>query len=223
MKGLPPSAGVPWFGPQLLLLNRWSGGVGFKIIPRSNGHFMESSHSRRSEVTAKGSAAGEESVEARTGAASMSFLVFTIGPWRLAVDLERVERTIPIMEAVPLPGAPQAIAGAIRLNDGMVPVADLRGLLGLSLKKVQGDDALILLSTAVRRLAFWVDGVEGVKSFPADRLLQARPLLGDNRYISRMASGKEGVILIHDPEALLSAKEEAALAEAVKKLQEQED
>lgn len=147
---------------------------------------------------------------------SEAFLVFGVGPWKLALPLERVLRVLPVMETLPLPGVPPVIAGVIRLDDTPVPVVDLRVALGAPVKRVEAADVLLLTSTPVRDVALWVDGVEGVSRFGRDALLQAAPLFGENRLIRNLASRKDDLILIYNLEEILVPEEEDALAEALR-------
>lgn len=113
------------------------------------------------------------------------------------------------------------IAGIIRIDGAPVPVADLREVLGAPLRKVRPEDVLILVTTPGREIALWVDQVEGMISIAPEDLLQARPLIGENRVIREVASRAGDLILIHNLEEMLSAGDDAALASALAALVEQ--
>lgn len=149
------------------------------------------------------------------------FLLFQVNGWRLALPLDHVRRVLPVVEAMPLPGAPPLVAGIIHVDGAPVPVADLREVLGAPLRKVQAKDVLILTTTPTRQIALWVDDVEGMISLARENLLQARPLLGENRVIRRVASQAGDLILIYDLEEMLSCDEDSLLADALAALAEQ--
>lgn len=148
-------------------------------------------------------------------------LVFQVGRWSLALLLDQVLKVLPVMEAIPLPGAPRSIAGVIRLDRIPIPVVDMRVVLGSMLKEVETTDVLILASTPVRQVALWVDEVKGMMSFSPDDLAEAEPLLGENRLIRRISSQSDGLIFIFNLETMLTPEGEAALADALQSMKEQ--
>lgn len=150
------------------------------------------------------------------------FLVFQVGAWKLALPFSEIERVLPVMEAVPLPGAPAVVAGVIRLKDRPIPVMDLRRHLGASLKKVELTDALLLVTTPIRQVALWVDQVEGLLSIAHEELVQANPLFGENRVVHEVSARKTGLILIYNLEEILSEQDETALAASLRILEEKD-
>ncbi|MCX7828224.1 MAG: chemotaxis protein CheW [Thermanaerothrix sp.] len=79
----------------------------------------------------------------------------------LALPLEQVVRAVPAALLTPSTGE-GPVAGMLNLSGEMVPVLDLRGILGVPRKDMATSDAIVLARSGDDVLGIWVDEVLGV-------------------------------------------------------------
>jgi purine-binding chemotaxis protein CheW len=144
------------------------------------------------------------------GAQGRSELIaFVVDGRRWALPLATVVRAVPMVAVTPLPDAPEAVMGALNLHGELVPVFDLRARAGLPAREPGPGDHLLLARTG-RLIALPVDEVLGVLALPVEALPEAGP--------GGVAVLPDGLVVVGDLDAFLSAEEEArldlALAEA---------
>jgi purine-binding chemotaxis protein CheW len=142
-------------------------------------------------------------------------VAFSVRGRRCALPLASVEQIHPLVRVVPVPHAPPVLAGLIDVHGAPVPVFDLSrrmdgaaGDYGLSAK-------LVLGRTTRRPFAILANAVEGVVQVPAESIAAMTVLVPGAGQVPDVATGADGLIFIHDPEALLTAAEEADLAAAL--------
>jgi hypothetical protein len=89
-------------------------------------------------------------------------LAWLLDDRRFTLPVSAVERVLPAVAIHALPDAPPAIAGAIDVQGECVPVLDMRRHLQLPAHDIALTDRLLLAATPRRRLAFFVDAVDGI-------------------------------------------------------------
>lgn len=119
---------------------------------------------------------------------------------RVAFPLDQVERIIRAVAIAPVPGATRCLHGVIDVAGDMLPVYDLRRLLGLRGGPLRPQDRIVL--TRAPRCGLVVDGVAGTVEPEAVQLsddfaLRAAGLRGVTR-------GRDGLLLVHDLRRLLA-------------------
>jgi len=139
-------------------------------------------------------------------------LVFTVGPWTLALPLASVIRAELAVEITDLPGAPPFVQGIMNLAGSVLPVIAMRERLSTKRRSVAISDRIIVVETGIRRIALLVDAVVGLKQLPQDvpdsgSAAVSRPAAG----ITECVVDGTRTILIYDPEALLSDSEDSEL------------
>jgi purine-binding chemotaxis protein CheW len=70
---------------------------------------------------------------APTGKSPSRICIFTIEDCQYAVDLHHIREVLPITSITPIPGMPPIIIGMTNVRGSVVPIVDLRMLLGLGL------------------------------------------------------------------------------------------
>jgi len=126
-------------------------------------------------------------------------VVWTLDERRYGLRVAAVERVLPAMAITPLPGAPPIVCGSVNLQGRIVAVVNMRRRLKLPERDPIPSDRLLLASTPRRRLAFFVDGVQGVVDYPAVGIVE----LADD------------LLLIDDLDHLLSLDDEQGLERAL--------
>ena len=145
----------------------------------------------------------------------LAVVVFAVDGASCAVPLEATERALHMVAVSPLPGAPTILAGVINLHGSVVPVVDLRRRLGLAPRPYGLRAHLLLVTSPRRRLALSADQVLGVRTIPEDSVLPSRLVAPGLGALAGIAALPDGLLFIHDLEAVLSDEDEACLERAL--------
>ncbi|MBI5486046.1 MAG: chemotaxis protein CheW [Deltaproteobacteria bacterium] len=137
----------------------------------------------------------------------VALVVFRLGQVRYALHLESVERVLPAVEATPLPGAPEIVAGAINVAGRVLAVLDIRRRFGHPARAIEVDDHLILARTAKRSVILPVDAVADVVQVDAGQITAAERVVPGLEYVEGLARLPDGLVLIHDLDRFLSLDE----------------
>lgn len=146
---------------------------------------------------------------------SAKIIVFALDELQCGIALEAVDRVVRMVEITPLPGVSPVVLGVINVQGEIVPVLDLRQRFGLPRRPVELSDQLIIARGAGRALALTADTVREVRECPGNSRTDADAILPDLPYLTGVVKQADGLILIHDPERLLSPGEIEAVQEAV--------
>ncbi len=139
----------------------------------------------------------------------------TLDGQRYALPLAQVERVIRAVEIIPLPKAPEIIAGVINVRGQVIPVVNIRIRFRLSDREILLSDQFIIAHTSRRPVALAVDGTDGVIELPEHRVVRAEKILPGMEYVEGVAKLDDGMILIHDLDKFLSLQEEKTLERAL--------
>ena len=134
-------------------------------------------------------------------------VVWTLDEHRYGLGVAAVERVFPAVAIDPLPRAPHLVCGSVNLRGQVVAVVNMRRCLKLPEREPVPSDRLLLAITPRRRLAFFVDAVDGVEEYPG---LEQQGTPGAAR-TTGMVELADGLMLIDDLEDLLSLADDACL------------
>lgn len=138
-------------------------------------------------------------------------VVFTLDQQRFSVPLNSVERIISVVEVTPIPQAPVIVLGIINFHGMIVPVYNLRTLLGLPAREVQISDQFIIAQTPDQMVALHVDEVIGVEE--AETIAVAVPA---PEFVGGIARNQGTLVFICDIQRFLSGEEQATLNASIK-------
>lgn len=138
---------------------------------------------------------------------AVQVVVFVLDGVRLALPLSAVERVVRAVEVTPLPQAPPTTLGVINVHGQVVPVVDLRKLLGLRSRDVEPSDYLVIARISSRTMALLVDDVQSVMEFPGQDFAAAEPGFPRLGAVQGVLKADSGVIPICDIERFLSLEE----------------
>lgn len=145
-------------------------------------------------------------------------VIFTLDEQRYGIPLGVVERVVRMVEITPLPAGPDFISGVINVQGEIMPVLDLRRRFGLPGRPVELCDQLIIARCAKRSFALMTDTACEVRECTEQMLTASSEILPELPYLAGVAKLPDGLILLSDPEALLSPHE----AEAIDAIMEKE-
>jgi purine-binding chemotaxis protein CheW len=143
------------------------------------------------------------------------YLLFMVGGSRCALSLAGVERIEAAVAPSLLPQAPAIVRGVVNWHGELIPLLELRQRFGLAARAIELSDRMVITNTATRRLALLVDSVAGVECCPAADIVAPGEVVPGLEHLRGIARLPDGVLVIHDVEALLAAPEEQALAAAL--------
>lgn len=143
-----------------------------------------------------------------------NLLIFHLDSVRYAISLSGVERVTHAVEVTHLPSLTGNISGIINIHGLIVPVINTRRMMGLPERKMTPDDIFIIAHTTWRTVALIADTVEQAVLMPEDRITTTDRLLPEFNSLTGIARLENGIILIHDLEACISA-EEARIIDSV--------
>jgi chemotaxis signal transduction protein len=147
------------------------------------------------------------------GEDTVPLVSFSVDNHLMAVYLPAVLEVIRMVELSPLPGTGPAVAGLLNLRSLIVPVVDLRRVLGLPPRIWGLDTHIIITEYEQHRLGLIVDTVLDVVSAQRGALLEpdrAMPWVHHLLFVTR--SNDDRPLLVLDHSCLLSAEDEAAVA-----------
>mgnify|MGYP006174018831 CR=1 FL=1 len=141
----------------------------------------------------------------------MHVLAFSVENQRYAVDLTSVCKVLPAVAISPLPDSPAFVAGLVNVHGKLLPVANLRCKFNLPLVDLALQHRFLWVQTAERDWLLWVDSVDGVQWCPPEQQTPAAELPQPSTQLSAMVALADGVMLIQDLTALLTAAEQEVL------------
>ncbi len=147
-------------------------------------------------------------------------IVFRIDKQQFALYLPIIERIVRIVEISPLPKAPDYIMGVIDYKGILIPVVNVRNMFGMPEKEVDLNDQLIIANTSTRTLALWVDKVLDVIEQDEKEISKAEKFFVGAEFIKGIFKFEDGMVLIHDLDQFLTAKEISLLKAALNKEKE---
>ena len=148
-------------------------------------------------------------------ASASQLVVFLLDARRHALALPSVERVLPMVAVAPLPEAPPVASGVINVGGTIVPVFDLRVRFALPRPGYGLSAQLLLVRTPRRQVALATDRVLGVIDVGADSMTSVDTTVPGTRGLAGIVALADGLVFIHDLDALLSLDEEQRLDRAI--------
>jgi len=142
-------------------------------------------------------------------------LVFSLDERLFALPLSNVVQVLRAVEVTPLPQAPAVICGVVNVRGEVIPVVNLRQRLGLPEKALALGDQLLVAQGRRRRLGLLVDGSVGVSECRAPDFMPIEALIPGTSCLAGILKSAQGMILVHDLDALLSLDEADTLNDAM--------
>lgn len=146
---------------------------------------------------------------------SNQLVVFTLDDRRYGLPLSSVDRVIRAVEIIPLPKAPEIIAGVINVRGRVVPVVNIRKRFRLPAREIALSDQFVIAHTTRRPVGLVADAVADVIEHPGQDVVGAGNILPGLEYVEGVVKLRDGLVLIHDLDKFLSLEEDASLSAAM--------
>jgi purine-binding chemotaxis protein CheW len=148
-------------------------------------------------------------------ASQHQLLLFEIDDQRFALRAEAVVEVVRAVEITPLAGAPGVVLGIIDLRGQIVPVFDLRKRFGRAQREVDPADHFIIARAARRTVALHVDHARDLIDVDASAIAPLANTVHAAPHVAGVATLADGLAVIQDLDAFLSAVEADSLDAAL--------
>ena len=133
------------------------------------------------------------------------YLEFVIEEESYWAALHAVSKVIRCVQLINYPGDNDNLVGLVNINGQIVPVVNIRKLLGLSSRDMELNDRIIVLESGLYRIAFMADRIETVIHLPVDKKYEAEQIFpGTEHYIQSIGRFNDKPIKICNVDALLT-------------------
>ncbi len=131
------------------------------------------------------------------------FLAFQVAHQRFALPLKQVQRVLRRVALIPVPEAPQVIAGLINIHGKVMPVISLKVRLGLGNPcAADVNDRIVLIKTGDRTLGLIVEKVEEVLAVTEDQIEPPRGSLVKSHLLQSLIRKADDIYLVLSADAL---------------------
>lgn len=130
-------------------------------------------------------------------------LIWMIEDQRYAVHLASVDSILLACALTHLPNAPDYVCGAINVHGQVLPVLNMRQLLGLPKKELEMQDHFILVHVHQRQMALLVDQVKEVKFYSTHEFIPAQEILPNVEAVEHVLKDDGQIILLYHLERLI--------------------
>lgn len=144
------------------------------------------------------------------------YVVFSLAEELYGLPIERVEQILTDQATIRIPRTPKMLKGIFELRGETIAAVDLRERFEFDPREEPGN--MVIASTQVGRVAFRVDGVDGIYDFEECERESNPALAGhpSDQFMSGVGKRDGKLVLLLDPEKLLPQNLEKSVAKASK-------
>jgi purine-binding chemotaxis protein CheW len=142
-----------------------------------------------------------------------TLVTFRVENSRIAFPVNLVQRVIWALRITPVPGQNRKFKGVINVEEEVIPIIDLRHILGMRECDLEVDDDIVIVDTSFGQLGMIADRVEGVEHYLESQLSPAGEQL--ESLASSVLRLDDGLVVIIDPSKLISEDDLPALRKLV--------
>jgi purine-binding chemotaxis protein CheW len=146
-------------------------------------------------------------------------ILFSLEGQRYGVPLAAVAQVVRMVAITPLPAGPDFIQGVINVAGEIMPVVNLRQRFGLTERAVELGDQLIIIRSCGRSFALMTDLACTVAACTEQVRTGAEDIISGLPFLAGVARLPDGLILLQDPQLLLSPGESHSLDEIINREQ----
>lgn len=155
-----------------------------------------------------GAAIEQKQTEEDSTTEDEQFVTFAMGREDYAFEVETVREIMRVSTITDIPNVPPHVKGLITVRDSVMPVFDLRALLGLQTESSSENERILIVETGGFTLGLIVDRVKEVRRFAAD-LIQIPPDSGDVQELKgivKVDNGKKLIMILNQDKILTEAE-----------------
>lgn len=124
------------------------------------------------------------------------FVAFWLDEQLYGFSIDQVREILQMVEITPIPDAPAHVRGAINVRGTVVPILDLRMLLGLQERPFDASTPIVLVEGGERLVGVGVDDVADVLQVSAE---QCDAASGEYPMMAQVCRLDERMLLVLDP------------------------
>lgn len=143
----------------------------------------------------------------------LQLVTFSLGSEIYAFEIETVREIMRVSAISEVPNAPEHIKGLITVRENVMPVLDLRTLLGVSVSDDEENERILIIEIGGFAMGLIVDRVREVRRYPRN-IIQDPPGRGENRELKGIVKANEGkqLIMILNQDMLLSGDQNVSVS-----------
>jgi len=128
------------------------------------------------------------------------FVAFKIGSEEFCIDISRVREIKEMMPITNVPQAPDDVEGIVNLRGQVIPIINLKKVLGYYDDSDLNDKKIILVETDSEVVGFIVDDVSDVVSLSEEQIESVPSVISSHRghYLRGIAKKDERLFLVFD-------------------------
>jgi purine-binding chemotaxis protein CheW len=137
---------------------------------------------------------------------SSQYVGFQIADQQYAFRIEQIQEIVILDQVTQTPQVADYVEGVSNLRGAIIPIINVRKLLGLEPKPTDSETRTIVVNVGERTMGCTVDSVSHVMRIPRN-LVQPAPetvTAGAGSYISGFAKSESGLVILLDIEQLLN-------------------
>ncbi|MBL9042389.1 MAG: purine-binding chemotaxis protein CheW [Myxococcales bacterium] len=142
-------------------------------------------------------------------------LIFEQSGQKYAVRSAVVREVLRAFSAVTLPKAPPIVEGILNVRGEIIPLLNMRRRFGLPELPPSVTDHFVIAWEGTRWVALRVDRVLNLERLPVKKTSDAGKYISSAELVDGVATGQDGMILIHDLGRFLGSAEKQALTQAL--------
>lgn len=151
----------------------------------------------------------------------MKILTFTLDESKYGILTEAVSEIVRSVSLVNLPGTPDVVEGVFSLRGRTVPVVNVRKRFGVSSRPLSPDDHFILVHLHGNLVGLHVDNAEDIIDLTEDKIESLKKTVAESEGVKGVVAAEEGMLVIYDVDAFLTASEVEAVAKTIQANEEQ--
>lgn len=137
------------------------------------------------------------------GSACVHALLFSVGDQRFALSLEQVQEIQHIVQLAPASHQDGALIGAMNLRGEVVPVIDVRAVMGLPRVAYTLETPMIVCTAESESVALVVDRVHDVVVVPSENVQAPSLLHAFESQVAGVFAHEDGLVYLVDTHALI--------------------
>ncbi|NQT61035.1 MAG: purine-binding chemotaxis protein CheW [Bacteroidetes bacterium] len=143
------------------------------------------------------------------------YLVFSLDTLRCAIEIINVECVVSVVEITALPNTPEVVLGLINLKGSIIPVLNMHCRFLLTEREIALSDKLIVIQIGKRKTALLVNKIVGIIEAGEEDIITADVIIPGIESFKGVIRREDGMILVYDPEKLLTYEEFQQLEKTV--------